>query len=587
MFRLKRFTFAGRSLAGTRARFICSLLSGTAALVTSTPVTALVSDQMTSLALVELKEETTGIRFVHRTGAVGTKELMEPFGSGCGLFDYDNDGDLDVLFINGANIPSMQKTGPEFYNRFYRNEGGFRFTEMTEQAGLKGIGYGMGCAAGDYDNDGFVDLYLTTFDGNQLLRNDGHGRFTDVTSRAGVAGGKWSTSAAFFDFNKDGFLDLYVCRYLVWEVGKGPFCGSRNVGLKSYCLPDNFPPIKDLLFRNNGDGTFTDVSTQSGIDSVEGKGLGVVTGDIDLDGWSDIFVANDRHRNFLWRNKGDGTFEEIGSMAGVAYSPNGTRRAGMGTDIADFNEDGWPDVMVTNFSDEGIGIFRSYESAYFEDEAATLGVMIPSLPYVIFGARFCDLDNDGWLDLFAVTGHILDNINLYRSDRTYEGPKLLFHNTGSEFQIVRDRTGALSRMCVGRGAAFGDIDNDGDVDIIVNNSNSGPSILRNDTNSSNRSLLLSLKGSKSNRDGVGTLVEVKTGTRKQKQEAKSSGSYCAANDPRIHVGLGANEQAEKVTLTWPSGKKQVFDRLKAGFVYEISEEEGLLRGVPLNLRPKN
>jgi len=581
---LKRFISGQTTLP---AWFFCLLLVGSAALCSSRPLGGFIAAQTSGLALVELKEETTGIRFVHRTGAMGTKELMEPFGSGCGLFDYDNDGDLDALFINGASIPSMQKTGPEFYNRFYRNDGGFRFTEVTEQAGLKGTGYGMGCATGDYDNDGFVDLYLTTFDGNQLLRNDGRGGFADVTERAGVKGGKWSTSAAFFDYDKDGFLDLYVCRYLVWEVGKGPFCGSRNVGMKSYCLPDNFPPIKDLLYRNNGDGTFTDVSTQTGINSVEGKGLGVVTGDVDLDGWPDIFVANDRHRNLLWQNKGDGTFEDIGSMAGVAYSPNGTRRAGMGTDIADFNEDGWPDVMVTNFSDEGIGVFRSYESAYFEDEAATLGVMIPSLPYVIFGARLCDFDNDGWLDLFAVTGHILDNINLYRSDRTYEGPKLLFRNTGGEFQIVSDHTGALSRMCVGRGAAFGDIDNDGDVDIIVNNSNSSPSILQNESNSGNRSLLISLKGSKSNRDGVGTRVEVKVGARKQSHEARSSGSYCAANDPRIHVGLGTSDQADKVTLVWSSGKKQFLDRLKAGFVHEISEEHGLVRSVPFAGKPKN
>ncbi len=535
----------------------------------------------------EVAPQVSGVAFRHQTGATGSRELMEPFGSGCGMFDYDNDGDLDLLFINGASIPSMQKTEAKYYNRFYRNEGSFRFTEVTAEAGLIGKGYGMGVAAGDFDNDGFVDLYLTTFDGNQLLRNSGTGTFIDVTAKAGVGTGGWSTSAAFVDYNRDGQLDLYVCRYLVWEVGKGPFCGSKDLGLKSYCLPDHFPPIKDVLYRNNGDGTFTDVSSQAGIDGVEGKGLGVATGDIDLDGWVDIFVANDRHRNFLFHNKGDGTFEEIGSISGVGYSPHGDRRAGMGTDIADFNQDGWPDVMVTNFSDEGIGVFRSYGSAYFEDEAAALGVMIPTLPYVIFGARFTDLDNDGLLDLFAVTGHILDDIKRYRSDRQFEGPKILLRNTGQKFVPVKDRTGALTHARVGRGAAFGDLDNDGDIDIVVNNSNGSPDLLRNDTPGSSRALLVKLAGQKSNRDGAGTRAEVTWGGRRQMLEASSTCSYLSANDPRLHFGLGDHPTADQVTLRWPSGKGQVFEKLRAGFLYEISEDEGLVRSCPFGGVPED
>jgi hypothetical protein len=443
----------------------------------------------------------------------------------------------------------------------------------------------MGLATGDYDNDGFVDLYLTQFGGNLLFRNKGDGSFADVTSVAGVAGGKWSSSAAFFDFDRDGLLDLYVGRYLEWEIGKGPPCGNPDLGWKSYCLPDPFPPVPDILYRNNGDGTFTDVTNQAGIDSVRAKALGVTVCDFDRDGWIDVFVANDRHKDYLFRNNGDGTFEEMGSIAGVSYSLDGVRRAGMGTDFGDFNRDGWPDLLVTNFADEGIALFESFEAEFFEDQAGLVGLLEPSFNYVIFGIRFFDFDCDGLLDVLAVTGHILDDIARYREDRTHEGPTLLFRNLGEKFVNVKEPEGSpLSRRNVSRGAAFGDLDNDGDVDVIVNNNDSAPLILRNEAGDQRHSMLLKLEGDKSNRDGIGTRVEVSAGGKIQVFEVKSAASYMSANDLRLHVGLGEEKVVEAVTLRWPSGHNQEIRDLKAGYLHVISEKNGVIRSQPLNSR---
>ena len=351
----------------------------------------------------------SGISFREHNGAKGAKELIETFTSGCGLLDYDNDGLQDIYFVNGAALPSLRKEGPEYKNRLYRNVGNFKFVDVTESAHAEGRGYGMGVAVGDYDNDGFPDLYITNFGQNQLLHNRRDGTFEDVTEKAGVGGGGWSTSAAFFDYDRDGYLDLFVARYVEYELGKHPPCG-RERGLLSYCLPDLFQPTTALLFHNNHDGTFTDVSHAAGIDRVKGRGLGVTIGDYDGDGWPDIFVANDRGRNFLFHNKGDGTFEEVGLPAGIAYSMDGMARAGMGTDFGDYDQDGWLDILVNNFQAEGTALFHNSNGQFFTDVGGQVGLHDPSYPYVVFGGKFVDYDNDGLLDIFAVSGHTQDDV---------------------------------------------------------------------------------------------------------------------------------------------------------------------------------
>jgi hypothetical protein len=550
-------------------------------------IVCLVSSQLTgqsemaSAPFVDVRPG-SGVTFREHNGARGGKELIETFTSGVGLLDYDNDGLLDIYLVNGAAIPSLQKEGPEYGNRLYRNLGNFKFVDVTQAAHAEGHGYGMGVAVGDYDNDGFPDLYLTNFGKNQLLHNRGDGSFEDVTDRAGVGGGGWSTSAAFFDYDRDGYLDLFVARYVEYELGKGPRCGEQWRGLLSYCLPDLFQPMSALLFHNNHDGTFTDVSHASGIDRVKGRGLGVTIGDYDGDGWPDIFVANDRGRNFLFHNRKDGTFEEVGLPSGVAYSIDGAARAGMGTDFGDWEQRGWLDILVNNFETEGSALFRNADGQFFTDVGGEAGLRDDSYPYVVFGGKFVDYDNDGMLDIFAVSGHTQDDITGYKPDITYAEPKLLFRNTGGRFQRVLDGPqGALAQLKVSRGAAFGDLNNSGSVDVVVNDTNDFPEILRNMAGRQNKSLLIKLVGTKSNRDGVGTRLEVHYGKHRQILEAKSAASYLAANDMRVHVGLGTYPQIDELTLRWPSGRTQTLHHLAAGYLHVISEDGGVIRSTKL------
>jgi hypothetical protein len=533
-------------------------------------------------ALFSDVREGSGIKFRHRNGALGEKELIETFASGVAVFDYDNDGLLDIYLVNGASLPSLQKASPDYFNRLYHNEGGLRFSDVTLKAGVEGQGYGMGAATGDYDNDGHVDLYVTNFGRNLLFHNRGNGTFEEVGEKAGVAGGGWSTSAAFFDYDRDGYLDLYVCRYVVYETGRKPQCGETQRGLLSYCIPDVYEPMTHLLYRNNKDGTFKDVSREAGIDKVKGRGLGVTVGDYDGDGWPDLFVTNDRSRNFLFHNKGDGTFEEVALPSGVALSTEGMARAGMGTDFGDYDQDGWVDILVNNFETEGAALFRNLDGHFFEDVGGVVGLNEPSYPYVVFGGRFVDYDNDGRLDVFVVSGHTQDDVDQYKPHVTYPEPKLLFHNVGGRFSLVPDSPhGVLSRLKVSRGAAFGDLDNDGDIDVVVNNTNDFPEILRNDIGTRQNSLLLKLIGTKSNRDGIGTRLEVRCGENVRILEAKSAASYMSANDMRVHVGLGTVRQIDELTLRWPSGRTQSIRNLAAGFLHVISEEKGLVNSVKL------
>ena len=527
----------------------------------------------------------SGITFREHNGARGGKELIETFTSGVGLLDYDNDGLLDVYLVNGAAIPSLRKEGSEYANRLYRNLGNFKFVDVTQAAHAEGRGYGMGVAVGDYDNDGFPDLYITGFGQNQLLHNRGDGTFEDVTEKAGVGGGGWSTSAAFFDYDRDGYLDLFVARYVAYEIGNHPSCGDEKRGLLSYCLPDLFQPMTALLFHNNHDGTFTDVSHAAGIDRVKGRGLGVTIGDYDGDGWPDIFVANDRGRNSLFHNKGDGTFEEVGLPSGIAYSMDGVARAGMGTDFGDYDQDGWLDILVNNFETEGTALFHNSRGQFFTDVGGEVGLRDDSYPYVVFGGKFVDYDNDGFLDIFAASGHTQDDITAYKPEITYPEPKLLFRNVNGHFRRVLDGPqGALSQLKVSRGTAFGDLDNDGSIDVVVNDTNDFPEILRNMAGGQNRSLMIKLVGTKSNRDGIGTRLEVHYGNHVQILEAKSAASYLAANDMRVHVGLGACSQIDELILRWPSGRVQTVRNLASGYLHVISEDQGVISSTRLRVK---
>jgi hypothetical protein len=519
----------------------------------------------------------SGINFKRLVGNHGGKELVETIGGGVALFDYNGDGLLDIFLVNGADTPSLAKNEPRYFNRLYRNDGGFHFTDVTLTTGVQGTGYGMGAAVGDYDNDGFPDLYVTNFGKNELYHNRRDGTFVNVTKEAGVEAGGWSTSAAFLDYDRDGYLDLFVSRYVNYDIGMGPTCGDRARHLVSYCFPDLFQPATNLLYHNNGDGTFRDVSRESGIGGFNGRGLGVAVGDFDGDGWPDIFVANDRSRNFLFRNKGDGTFEEVALPAGVAYSADGSVRAGMGTDFGDYNGDGWPDILVANFETEGLGLFQNVKGKYFLDVEGPLHLRELSFPYVSFGAKFLDYDNDGSLDIFVANGHTQDDIASYKPDASYSQPKLLFQNRGGQFSLVHDDpAGPLSQSKVSRGAAFGDLDNDGAVDIVVNNTSDYPQILKNEIGAKNHSLILKLVGAPSNRDGIGTKIEVHCGTSVQFLEVQSAGSYMSANDTRSDIGLGSCGSADEIKLRWPSGVSQTLRAVRSGFLYVVSEDKGIV-----------
>jgi hypothetical protein len=507
--------------------------------------------------------------------------MVETMGSGVALFDYNNDGKVDIFLVNGASLPSLQKTNEGFYNRLYRNDGSFHFADVTAEAGVAGTGYGMGVAAGDFDNDGNVDLYVTQFGRNQLLRNLGNGRFEDVTEKAGVTAAGWSTSTAFFDYDHDGYLDLFVARYLSYPINKHPGCGDRARGFLSYCLPDEFPPTACVLFHNNRNGTFTDVSERSGIGSFRGKALGVAVADLDGDGWEDLVIANDRMPNALFRNRRNGSFEEIGTPDGIGYSRDGVARAGMGVDIADFDRDGKPDILIANFEAEGLALFHAGDGV-FEDEAGSRGLYEPSYKFVGFGLKFLDYDNDGWPDIFAVNGHVLDDIDRYRPGSTFAQQKLIFHNQRGRFEVVSLPAGtALGAKRVGRGAAFGDLNNDGLIDAVVSNNAAPPDIIANQcATKDNHYILIRFVGTKSNRDGLGVRVIARLGATSRPYQVSGSGSYLSQSDTRLHLGLAQAERIDELDVFWPSGTRQMIRDLAADRIYVIDETGGIKSVLP-------
>ena len=506
-----------------------------------------------SYSFVDVTAE-VGIRFLHRNSPTPKKNVVETMGSGCAFLDFDADGHLDVFLLNGGWTPGTDEN-LSFDHALYRNRGDGTFEQVTSKAGIESNQYyGMGVAVGDYNNDGFDDLFVTNFGGPDILyRNNGNGTFGNATHVAGVGGdGRWSTSAAFLDYDNDGELDLYVVRYLDHSFEKNPLCKEGPIVVT--CGPMVFNGVSDVLYRNNGDGSFADVSQQAGIDLPRGKGLGVVPVDYNRDGRVDIYVANDFVDNFLFQNEGDGTFAEVGLLSGTALDEHGQPQSGMGTAAGDYDMDGRLDIAVTNLDREYLALYRNRGDGFFEDRSAHTGIKLASRPFLGFGLAMMDVDNDTDLDLFVANGHIQDNAEQVRADAVYRQPKLLLENVGARFEdVTADRGKALTVPEVSRGLAWGDYDNDGDLDVLISNCGGNPALLRNDGGNRNPWLQLKLVGKKSNRNGFGAVVELKVGQKRLVTQVTSAGSYLSASDHRAHFGLGAYRGPLEVTVTWPSG----------------------------------
>src|SRR6266705_748790 len=509
-----------------------------------------------------------GVNFRNLASHTSKKYLIETMGGGVALFDYDNGGRLDIFMVNGAPLQdptpkgsTPQKTGPNYWNRLYHQKADGTFEDVTERAGLQGAGYGMGVAVGDYDNDGFEDLYVTAYGGNKLYHNNGDGSFTDVTEKAGVGGSGWSTSAAWVDLDNDGLLDLVVLRYVQWDFDD-IWCGEHREGYRAYCHPDVFQPITPLVYHQDGNGHFTEISNKVGF-SKPGKGLGIALADYDRDGHVDIVVANDSMLEFLYRNKGDGTFEEVGLLSQVAVDGNGRTFAGMGVDFADYNNDGLPDIVITDLSNQMYALYKNSGDGSFSYDSFTSGLGRMTLQHSGWGVRFFDFDNDGWKDLLVAQGHDLDTVELNYPNLHYRETMLLARNTGRGFVDVSAESGDVFREAfVGRGLAIGDIDNDGRLDAAVT-SNDGPiHILHNETPTQNHWLTLKLVGHKSNRDAIGAEVKLVTSNGAQFATVTTGGSYLSASDKRVHFGLGADAGAERVEIHWPSGITQTLQQVR-------------------------
>jgi hypothetical protein len=527
-----------------------------------------------------------GIHFRHTSGASGRLYLADVLGSGCGMFDFDGDGRVDLFLVNSSRLPGFTEKGP-FFPALYHNRGDGTFEDVTQRAGLAVDCYGMGCAVGDYDSDGHPDLYLTAWGKNRLFRNNGDGTFTDVTGRAGVGGaaGKWSTSAAWLDYDRDGKLDLFVCNYVDWSPKTNRVC-KDGLGHSITCLPRDYPGQSCTLYRNLGDGRFRDVTRQAGMDNTIGKSLGVVTWDANGDGWPDLYIANDGVRNLFYLNQGNGRFTESAIPAGVAFGTTGGARAGMGADSADYGNDGAEAIAVGDFSQEGLGLFRPEGKAMYRDVSADAGLFEPSLTSVSFGMQFCDYDLDGRKDLIVANGHVQQSTEYVGEGITYEQRPLLFHNEGAgQFQEVAAQSGpGLQYRALGRGLAAGDIDGDGDPDFLINNCNRAPVLLRNDGGSRNHWLAVRAVGTRSNRSGIGAHVVVTTGSTRQQGWIRSGSSYGSASDLTALFGLGSAASADSVTLNWPSGVVQSLHGVKANQVLVVTEAgEGSSRAMSSKL----
>ena len=531
-------------------------------------------------AVFEDVAASAGITFRHTNGASPDKYLAETMGSGAVFFDADGDGWIDLFLVDGGSMADAALAA-RAQHRLFRNQRNGTFADVTAASRIRPVEYGMGACAGDVDNDGRVDLYVTGYGANALYHNDGGLVFSDVTRDAGVGPSRWSTSCAFLDMDRDGDLDLFIANYLDAARTNNRFCGDPQRRIRVYCHPLNYKGLPSVLYRNNGKGVFTDVSAAAGIAPYVGNGLGVAVGDYDDDGLPDVFVANDAVPNFLFHNEGGGTFAEVGLAAGVAVARDGKPRAGMGTEFADYNGDGRLDLVVTNHEFETHSLFRNEGGGLFTDTTVDSGLGPPTLPFVGFGVAFFDFDNSGTLDLGIINGHVIDNTALFRPGSTHAQRKLLFRNlNGRRLQeIGRDAGPGFAPPGVGRTLITGDIDNDGDVDLLVTNNGGVPELLRNGTAGGN-AIVLRLIGVTSNRDALGARVSVTAGGRTQVREVKSGSSYLGQNDLRVHVGLGAAASVDRVDIRWPGGRSERLEKLPLNQIVTVQEGRGMTASAP-------
>jgi hypothetical protein len=523
----------------------------------------------------EVSPQASGIRWTHVAGRSPEHYLPETTGAGCAFFDYDDDGWMDIYLVNSGKCDFFDPD-PPLRNALYHNNRDGTFTDVTAKAGLAGGGYGQGVAVGDYDGDGFPDLYVTQYGRSILYHNNGDGTFTDVTEKAGVAAPGWSSSAVWFDYDNDGKLDLFVCQFVEFSKAVSKDCRTGEDAKRGYCIPRLYQPASNWLFRNNGDGTFTDVSRSSGIAGHLGKAWGVVATDINNDGMMDLFVANDTVANFLFANRGNGKFEEVGEPAGVAYSADGRPRSGMGTDSADFDQDGWMDLFVANIDREIYSLYRNNHDQSFDDWARRSGIAEPTRFLSGWGLKFFDFDNDGELDLILANGNPDDLIENMAPQVKYQEPMLLFHNTGKGFQNISAESGPVfAKPLSARGMAIGDFNNDGALDVLVCVNNGAPLLLKNNAGAQNHWLGIKLVGKKCNPDAVGARVSYQAQDLKRSRMKVGGGSYLSDHDPRMVLGIGRRPKLDALEIKWPlpSGAVQRFTGLPIDRYITIIEGE--------------
>ena len=542
------------------------------------PTESAVFAQPAAVTFADVTRE-SGVSFLHVNGASPQKHIVETMGSGALFFDFDADGWLDLFLVDGGSVTDPGVAGTA-QHRLYRNNGRGQFEDVTRTAGVRHREYGMGACAADYDNDDRVDLYVTNFGPNVLYHNDGQGVFSDVTSRAGVGSALLGASCAFADIDTDGDVDLFVTNYVDPDSSK--ICGDARA--RAYCRPDVYSGVPSTLYRNNGDGTFTDVTRASGLDRADGKGLGVVFTDYDGDGRADLFVANDLTRNFLYHNEGKGVFKEVGLPAGVAVASDGRVRAGMGTDAGDYDGDGRVDIVVTNFESETHSLFRNLGGGLFSDATFESGLGPATLPFLGFGVAFLDYDNDADLDLAVANGHVLDNAGLFRSTSHYAQRNLLLRNDGKArfVEVGRQSGSGFSLEKVSRTLVAGDVDNDGDLDLLVSNNGQAADLLRNEGDGRiGNALLVRLRGQESNRDAIGALVTATVGGRRLVREVRAGASYLGQHDLRVHFGLGRATSVDRLEVRWPNGRIETVQSVAARQVVTMSEGAGIVARLPM------
>jgi uncharacterized membrane protein len=551
-----------RTLAGAAGSAALSRFAGASSAVPAYP-------------FEEVPAAASRITWVHTAGKSPQKYLPETTGAGCAFLDYDNDGWMDIYLVNSGKC-DFYNPNPPLRNALYRNNRDGTFTDVTEKAGVAAGGYGQGIAVGDYDGDGFPDLYVTQYGRSILYHNNGDGTFTDVTEKAGVAAPGWASSAVWFDYDNDGRLDLFVCNFVDFSKAKNLPCTAYNK--PGYCVPTLYKPTASWLFHNNGDGTFTDVSTSSGIAKHLGKAWGVVAADLNNDGKMDLFVANDTVQNFLYMNRGNGRFEEVGALAGVGYSETGRPRSGMGVDAMDFNQDGWIDLFVANIDHEEYSLYQNNHNETFDDQADATAIGAATRLMSGWGLKFFDYDNDGNLDLFLANGNPDDLIETIQKDVTYREPLMLFHNDGKALHNVSAESGPIfARNLSARGLAIGDFDNDGAVDVLVSVNDAAPLLLRNTAAKDNHWLGIKLVGKKSNRDAIGARVTYHAGDLKRSRTKVGGGSYLSSHDPRLVLGLGKRTKIDWLEVKWPepSGATEKLTALPIDKYITIIEGEGI------------